>query len=275
MPISPLLMMRQLIVQILILSGLFPTSPGMAQKSSTSPPGYSVVFSDDFRNLDLSPDGGGAHRWYEGVWFSHHRAPISNIQSSEDGLKLIWRRGQEQADTSISTFSRNAQEVHKWRHGYFEIRMRWTPTRGAWPAVWLIPASAETLKESGEMDIFEGNGEHPLDFYGTVHHWVLGGSGKMEDRENNGSSNRFIMPRDFDFTKFHTYGMLWTSDRITWYMDGKELHEERSYGIFSQQEYSLVIGMQEGVGWKAGNLQGVSADRMDLDVDWIKVWQKQ
>lgn len=237
---------------------------------------YHVVFSDDFRHLDLSPDGEGAHTWYEGIWFSHKHAPLSNIRSGPDGLHLTWTRGQEQPDTSISTFSRKAKNVHAWRYGYFEVRMKWTPQRGAWPAVWLIPSVAGHLNESGEMDVFEGNGDHPREIYGTIHHWVEGHSrtSPMLDRENTGRSNRFSLPSHFDPAVYHVYAMLWTPDRISWYVDGAKLHEERAYSVFDRQDYCLVIGMQEGADWKPGNLDRVTAERLNLDVDWVRVWQK-
>jgi beta-glucanase (GH16 family) len=239
------------------------------------PPQYHLAFSDDFRHLDLSPDGRGAHRWYEGIWFSHSHAPLRNIQSTPDGLKLTWTRGQTQPDTSISTFSRAGLKTHSWRYGYFEIRMKWNPIPGAWPAVWLIPALAQHMRESGEMDIFEGNSERLHDFSGTVHHWIEASHDptRMEDRENNGRTNRFPLSDDVDFSQYHVYGMLWTPDRIAWYFDGRKLHSERAYDIFNHQDYCLIIGMQEGADWKAGNLGGVNADRMDLDIDWVHVWQ--
>jgi len=32
--------------------------------------------------------------------------------------------------------------------------------------------------------------------------------------------------------------------------------------------------MQAGAKWVLGNLDGVTADRMSLMVDWVRVWQK-
>src|SRR5579872_2214278 len=74
-----------------------------------SPPaasGYNLVFHDDFDHLDLSPDGGGSHTWYEGVWFNRKHAPLSNISASNSALTLAWQRGQESPDTSLTTLSK-------------------------------------------------------------------------------------------------------------------------------------------------------------------------
>lgn len=250
--------------------GFTPTPPPPA-------PGYHLSFSEDFRHFDLSPDGRGAHTWYEGVWFSHHHAPAGNIVRTADGLRLSWTRGQQQPDTSISTFSREGATTRAWRYGYYEVRLRWTPVPGAWPAAWLIPNVAGHMRESGELDIFEGDGSAPQTFFGTLHHWQenpTAADRHMEDRENTGRSNRFRLPFGINPSEFHTYGMLWEPSRVTWFFDDKPLHSEAAYPIFGQQNYSLVIGMQEGSNWKEGSLDGVSAQRMDLDVQWVRIWQR-
>jgi beta-glucanase (GH16 family) len=236
--------------------------------------GYHLAFSDDFSHFDLSPDRGGAHTWYEGVWFNTHRAPMSNIKSTPDGLILTWTRGQDSANTSISTFSQTGKTDHSWKYGYFETRMRWTPTTGAWPAIWFIPDLTGDQVETGEFDLFEGNGDRPHTFFGTIHDWHQSHSGKMVDIKNSAQSNRFDLPEDTNFSEFHTYGVLWLPDSITWYFDDKPIHTEKSYPIFSAQTYCIIISMQEGVRWREGDLDGVQANQLDMNVKWIKVWQK-
>ena len=247
--------------------------------SQTPPPpatGYHLVFADDFKNLDLSPDGHGAHTWYEGIWFSKQHAPPDNIKRTADGLELTWTRGQGQPDTSISTFGRNGAASGSWRYGYYEVRMKWKPEPGAWPAVWLIPNVAGHLRESGEIDIFEGDGDTPRTFYGTLHHWqeAPGNPNSMVDSVNTGKSNRFGLPSGVNLEQFHTYGMLWEPNRVTWYFDDKALHSETSYPVFGTQNYCLIIGMQEGSNWKEGNLDRVDARQMNLDLQWVRIWQK-
>lgn len=256
---------------ILCLSGT-----GLTQSPPPPAPGFRLVFSDDFKNLDLSPDGHGAHKWYEGVWFSHHHAPLENIKRTADGLELTWTRGQEQPDTSISTFARNGATSHAWRYGYYEVRMKWKPEPGGWPAAWLIPSIAGHVHESGEVDIFEGNGDNPHNFYGTIHDWreAPDNPHQMVDVANNGKSNRYGLPSGTHLDEYHTYGLLWEPGRMTWFFDDKPLHSETSYPIFGQQDYCLIIGMQEGSNWKAGNLDHVTATRMDLDLQWVRIWQK-
>ncbi len=237
--------------------------------------GYHLVFEDDFTAFDLSPDGKGAHTWHEGVWWSEKHAPLTNISASGGMLTLKWQRSQNTPDTSITTFSRDKQHFTAFRYGYFEARMRWDVVRGAWPAFWLIPVQSATsqnvyngTKEAGEIDIFEGQGDHPRTFYGTIHDWV--GS----DHKRSGT-NTFHLPKNTDLAQFHVYGLLWTPGRVTWYFDNQPLHSEPTPPVYDKQDFFIVLGMQEGVDWTYSNMSGVTAPEMNLHVNWIRVWQKQ
>src|SRR4051794_28492649 len=149
-----------LVAMVLVASAL----TGSGRPSPPEPAAaYHLVFNEDFDSLDISPDGTGLHSWYEGVWFNPKHAPLSSISVKSSELSLVWRRDQGSPDTSITTLSRDFRHSLSWRYGYFEARMKWDVVRGAWPAVWLIPApvakSREAYKEpneSGEIDIFEG-----------------------------------------------------------------------------------------------------------------------
>lgn len=259
----------------------FNSSPCWSQqanaKQPTPPPqasGCKLVFADEFDAADVSPDGLGVHTWYEGVWWYGKHAPLTNISTANSALSLKWNRGQEADDTSINTLARDAHNFAAWRYGYFEARMRWDVVNGAWPAFWLIPAQdakGEAVyngtKETGEIDIFEGQGDHPHTFYGTIHDWV-----NLHDHANK--NNAFNISNNIDFSQFHVYGLLWTPGKVTWYLDNQPLHSENTPAIFDRQDFFLVLSMGEGQDWKAGDLSGITTPAMTMNVDWVRVWQK-
>lgn len=258
-----------------LLAATWPAlAPAAVPPAPAAASGYHLAFNEDFDNFDLSPDGGGSHTWYEGVWFNRIHAPLSNISVSSSALKLVWRREQEAFDTSITTLSRDLRHSLAWRYGYFEARIKWDVVPGAWPALWLIPvpdtngkATFKDTGESGELDIFEGQGDHPHTFFGTAHDWI-----NLHDHPT--SNNSFPLPATADLAQYHTYGLLWVPGKVTWYFDDQTLHSEALPGIFDRQDYFIVVSMQEGADWKANNLSEVDATQMTLTADWIRVWQK-
>ncbi len=263
------------------MSALFLQGLGTGQgadigKGAPSPAaGYKLVFSDDFDKLDLSPDGFGSNTWYEGVWFSRTHPPHYNISVSGSQLSLVWRSGQRSSDTSIVTLSHDNRHGKSWRYGYFEVRARWDVVKGAWPAFWLIPVQDATrqdfydgVKESGELDIFEGQGAEPHTFFGTIHDWI-------DNHDHPGKKNNFRLPDDQNLSEFHTYGVLWIPGKVTWYLDDQPLHSESTPAVFDKQDFYLVLGMQEGSNWRLGDTSGLDVDKLAVAIDWVKVWQSQ
>jgi hypothetical protein len=249
--------------------------PSLAQSPPSQAGGYKLVFGEDFRHFDLSPDGAGSHNWYEGVWFNKPPAPLDHIAPTSDGLRLTWTRDQVPFDTSISTMGHNGETRHAWQYGYFEVRVKWTPTTGAWPAIWLIPAKAGHQIETGEADIFEGNGDNPHTYYGTIHHWHESPDhSQMLRVQSSDGRNHFLLMPWTDFTQYHTYGLLWEPGRFTWYLDDHPLHSEPAFPVFNQAKYCLIIGMQAGADWKEGNIDKARTPRMDMDVSWVHIWQR-
>jgi len=251
-------------------------SVGTAVRATPPFENYRLVFADEFDALDLgmSEDRSSAqpHIWYEGVWFSHHHAPAASFTVANSALSIEWKRGQLQPDSSITTFSRHNPHYAAWRYGYFEARMKWQPVEGAWPAFWLIAVEGAAENgpiEAGEMDVFEGQGSEPHTFFGTIHDWK-----GQQHLASTSSHNRFPLPPNTNFADYHTYGLLWVPGSVTWYFDGAPLHTERTYEIFDRQSYCLILAMQEGADWKAGDLTGVTAQSLTLTIDWVHVWQK-
>jgi beta-glucanase (GH16 family) len=147
--------------------------------------------------------------------------------------------------------------------------MKWDPVAGAWPAIWMLPVQEISgASETGELDIFEGQGSTPTTYYGTIHDWQNGTSvaSNNNDAYNLGSG--------VDFTQYHTYGVLWVPGSVTWYFDNNPIITTPTYPIFDSQNYFLILGSQAGsiLGGR-GNMGGTSATSLSMSVQWVHVWQ--
>ena len=244
---------------------------GTGSTQLTPPPqaaGYSLAFADDFTTLSLSPTNSGSYNWYNPGMFWEKPAPYSNISAANSILNLTWKNGQGTSDTSLATAAPGGSNNRSWRYGYFEARMRWDTVTGAWPAIWLIPVQGMTCGgcEQGELDIFEGQGATPRTFTGTIHDW-------NSPTGNHSQGQNYSLPSNVDLSQYHTYGVLWVPGKVTWYLDNQPLYSYPTYPIFDQQNYYLIIGAQEGANWSYGNLSGVTASSMGVNIDWVRVWK--
>jgi len=241
----------------------------IAQTPPPQAPGYQLVFSDSFDTLSLSPDGYGNYTWYPAIPWKPEIPPASRMRAAHSVLTLMCDRDDRLNDSTISTVARDLSHYHAYRYGYFEARMSWEPSVGSWPAFWMGPI--QLLKDepiAGEIDIFEGQGSDPNIFYGTAHVWIEHGTKQTFDQ---GCACK--LPKSNQFSAWHTYGLLWTPGKMTWYYDNVALYSVIVPDIFERQDYFLMLGSQKGVDWTYGNLKGVTAHSMALNVDWVRVWQ--
>jgi beta-glucanase (GH16 family) len=93
-------------------------------------------------------------------------------------------------------------------YGYFETRAELPAGQGLHPAFWLLNVPGAPY---AEIDVVETIGSQPTQISGAV--W--------NSTSTTGIGNWATVP---DTSKaFHTYGVDWEPDYITWYFDGKEI----------------------------------------------------
>lgn len=238
--------------------------------------GYThLVFGEDFKNFDLSPDGGGIHRWYQGLDWDKNIPPQSQIVAGPDGLTLKWLASQREppCETSIQTLALDHSRARVWRHGYFEFKIKWDPVPGSWPAIWMTSARAHIHPDSeplGEIDIFEGRGADAVPtFHGTIHR-STGSRAGVADAIN---SNADQPVPGTDWRQWHVIGLLWRPGFVSWYLDDRLLMTAPTFTTNESEDLFLVLGSQEGAGWNYCDKTGVVATELDLHVQWVRVYQ--
>ena len=162
-------------------------------------------------------------------------------------------------------------------YGYFEARMKWTNARGSWPAFWLYSYqhsrdANQCTTQAGEVDVMEGQGTEPNVFYGTVHSNTNGCSPADQQNLNNWQDT---YPDGTPFgnlnANFHTYGALWTSTKVSWYLDNKFVMSAPTYSTDNQPMYLLL---QEATGGWMADPDATTPDYMRTETDFVHVWQK-
>lgn len=98
-------------------------------------------------------------------------------------------------------------------YGMFEIRCKLPGKPGQYPSLWLIADNGQA-----EIDLFEFNATHPTQFFSTVH-WDAAGT----PRPKFECGNTYTFPAGYLTSGFHTWTLVWTPTRITWFFEGREL----------------------------------------------------
>ncbi|AQR61207.1 hypothetical protein BZG35_05725 [Brevundimonas sp. LM2] len=140
-------------------------------------------------------------------------------------------------------------------YGYFEIRAELPTGQGVWPAFWLLP---ETPSASvSELDVFEQLGGTTL--YQTAH------SGTKDEKTQTGFST--LVPTAT--SGFHTYGVLWTAETLTWYIDGVASASMPTPADMHQPMYMLV-NLAIGGDWGGNPTDAFNG--ADLRVDYVRAY---
>jgi beta-glucanase (GH16 family) len=149
------------------------------------------------------------------------------------------------------------------KYGYFEIRSRIPVGTGVWPAFWLL---ADDGGWPPEIDAMEGRGERPGDLVMTTH-WRIPANGRIE-------SCGFDFSLPSASTDFHDYGVLWTQDRIVYYIDRKPVSDIKVPIGFEDPVY-MIVNLAMGSKWfqGVGFVDAESPVTVEFEIDRISAYQ--
>lgn len=254
--------------------------------------GYELVWHDEF-DRDGEPDPAlwndekGFVRNRELQWYQRKNA------FCRDGLLIIegkketvenpnyvegskdWRLARREARyTSASLTTRGK---FAWKYGRFEIRARFAPREGMWPAFWTMGVE-EGWPACGEIDIME--------YYQSLYLANLCWS-SPKPGIGNWSTTRTplasLEKRDPDWaSKFHVFRMDWDEKEVKLYADDILLNRTALDPIVNQrcrsvknpfrQPHYIILNLALGA-------TGGSLDNLPLpqryEVDYVRVYQKR
>ena len=235
-------------------------STGSTSTGSTSsgnpvnPPGMSMSFDDEFNSLSLNM---GTASTASGTWTTYFSgwnvrtlsgnneqeiyvdpsyagssgSPLGlNPFSDQNGVLTITTSPTPSQDLQyLSNMpyisgQLNTQNSFSQTYGYFEMRAQLPGAgQGMWPAFWLLP---ENNSWPPEIDPLEQVDQPTSD----IHQGMIDKSGNAGNFLNIGDTS----------AAFHTYGVLWTSQDITFYVDGQARFSTPTPADYNQPMYMLM-----------------------------------
>lgn len=148
----------------------------------------------------------------------------------------------------------------RFRYGYVEVRAKMPRGRSMWPAVWMLRSDKGSL---GELDIVEVFGQRTNFLNATIHAVDAGGQKKKT----------LLVRKQVDdlAADFHTYGVNWTADRVTMYLDGRDMGSAPTPEGLKGPMY-LLMNLAVGGKWSGPSNENTPAEAR-FEVDYIRVWQ--
>lgn len=234
-----------------------------------------ILFMDDF-SVDGRPDTSkwvlsekGTADWNDEMSESYDQAYVKDGKLVLTGAKVgdTYRAGGIQTKGKFD-----------FTFGKVEVKARISQyPNGAFPAVWMMPQKSiyNGWPDGGEIDIME-HIKQETHIHQTLHThytYTLG----IKDPSNSRATIT-------EFNEFNTYGVEWTEDKITFFVNGQEtmsysnlyLADEsvkRQWPFTKDASFYLILNMGLG-GDRPGSWAGPIDDSnlpAIMEIDWIKV----
>ena len=230
--------------------------------SATPPPGYYLVWSDEFTgsSLDLS-------KWWCWLGPDHQATDVPQAVTVSNGCLIITC-----FNTNTAYYSGTVSSQGLFCYGYYEASIEWNGEPGMWSAFWMNSPNTglydgNPSASGAEVDICEhrytdtGNVDYINNQVQQAVHW---------DNEAVDEKTAIIGPIGTNLgAGFHTYGLLWNSANYSFYIDGSETWSTNAGLSARTGEVTLSSELENG--W-AGNIpangygnQATSTTTMVLD----------
>jgi beta-glucanase (GH16 family) len=238
-------------------------------------PNLTLTWADEFDGSAVNTDFWTFETGSSG-WGNNELQNYTNQNTEVVNGKLIITAKKVNESTTVGSYtsSRIVTKAKKeFKYGKIEIRAKLPSGTGIWPAIWMLGSNFNTAgwPACGEMDIMEYVGYEPNVVHSTVH--TTSGSG------GNGSGNSMNLTSCEE--EFHIYGLLWTEEKLTFYVDTPDniVHtynpavKTAENWPFNQTAF-FILNVAVGGNW--GGAQGIdnSIFPQSMEIDYVHVYQE-
>jgi len=151
----------------------------------------------------------------------------------------------------------NTSQSFSQTYGYFEMRAQLPAGQGMWPAFWLLP---ENDTWPPEIDAMEMLGNNPSVYYTSIHSGTASNEVNAGQADNVGNMS----------TGYHTFGVDWEPNFITYYFDGQQVYKVATPADMSTPMY-MIANLAVGGTWP-GNADATTPFPANMNVDWIRAY---
>jgi beta-glucanase (GH16 family) len=266
------------------------TEPITSFVGSYVPPGYGLIFNDEFSGPQLN-----RRKWFTRYIYgsetldrlndeNQRYADNDNHRMGGGVLRLVARRNKLSKPNGINYESGMIRSDFTARYGFFEARVKMPGGLGVWPAFWLNSDVSDQgrISHPPEIDIFEFVYNGKDDKLDMVHSAATRGPGfetkwLYEHPRFKRSIQDYKAPFNFN-EGWHTFGCEWTPDQLALYVDGLKIYAREFLWTYKDGTVAapahVLLNLAIGGQWAGRYGIDDSAFPQALEIDWVRVYQK-
>ena len=262
---------------IFIFSGLIGLSACSSKKTivDLNKPQYDLVWADEFDGNAINLDNWSFEIWDAGRVNNEWQKYVENTDNYkvENGILSITATQTGEHKKGGYTATRlSSQKKQEFKYGRIEFRAKMPQGKGTWPALWMLGSNRKEVgwPKCGEIDIMEYVGYQPKITHTNIHT-------KSENGTTNNKTSISILTAE---SEFHIYGIIWTPDTISFYIDSPN-NIKNTYSPIAKNEdnwpfdqpFYLIMNFAVGGSW--GGREGVDESiwPQTMEVDYVRVFQ--
>lgn len=242
------------------------------QTSATAPVGQSagkwaLTFQDEFSGTSVNTS-----KWKnKGPTLAGNKElqkyTPDNLSQKNGVLDITPEKQTAGGQTKYTSGTLRTDGMFSQKYGYFEIRAQMPEGQGMWPAFWLRPNYDSPTRGAKEIDVFEYIGGKDPNTIHMTNHWGQNYGADHHQKPQKTTLNTAT-------SQYHTYGIDWQPDSITWYIDGKPVAKSTE-GV-PQEEMFMILNLAIGGKWP-GNPDATTPFGEDnaFKVDYVRVYQRK
>ena len=251
------------------------TIPSTGYSTPDDYPGFNLIWADEFDGNQLDENywtfqiGDGCPDLCG--WGNNELEDYQKENTTIQNGNLIIRAKREAGKNSFTSSRINTKGKFSFKYGRVDVRAALPVGQGIWPAIWMLGENKDQVgwPKCGEIDIMEkigGTGNENTS-YGTVH-WDNSG-------QHASYGGNYTLSSGSLQSEFHVFSIIWTAQKITWYLDDVEFHTiDTTPSELSEfrEDFHLLINLAIGGNWP-GNPDATTTFSQYLIVDYIRVFQ--
>ncbi|HEX8892426.1 MAG TPA: glycoside hydrolase family 16 protein [Terriglobales bacterium] len=272
---------------ILLLTVTLVTScGGQATETSTTtttPPSYRLVWSDEFSGADGSaPEASkwsiqtGGNGWGNNE-LEYYTARSENVEVQGGNLVITAIKenytGADGVSRNYTSARLQTKRLFSEQYGRFEASLKIPKGQGMWPAFWMLGSDIDTnpWPACGEIDIMENIGKEPALLHGSLH-----GPGYAPGNV----TASYTLPSGALGDGFHLYAVEWDPQQIRFYVDSTQYATFTPSNLPSgspwefNKPFFILLNVAVGGSWPGPPDQTTQFPQQML-VDYVRVYQKQ
>ena len=247
--------------------------------------GYKLTFDEEFNSRSISQTGSGT-TWADiragdrgdpnaDVGFGHSSFVDKGsgydpfqVQNGALSITAVPDKTTSGVPGSWESGLLTTQGNFSQTYGYFEVRADFSEQVSAWDAFWLLPnqqiADPNHAGQHQELDVVERYGDGPSTVYSTIH--TTDQTPNIPWQQNRQVTS--VMPNQ---NGYHTYGMDWQADRISFYVDGQMTGSQATPSDLHSPMYMLVDLATQGGG---SNNADIAHTAITSKIDYVRAYSK-